>query len=235
MKTAHLEWIGKRRIHRRMQQGLLAVLLVLALLGAAAALETGLQAAPAGPKDSQLVDLSRIAPHIRLDIRYATTQNFTRTRLYSQARCLLRSPVAQKLANVQKDLETKGLGLKVYDCYRPLSVQQQIWKIVPDERYVANPARGSRHNRGAAVDLALVDRHGKDLPMPTEFDDFTEKAWRNYTGGTARSRQNSLTLEQAMQKQGFVPLPTEWWHFDDANWQSFPIINLPLESVPVAK
>lgn len=245
MKTA-LEWIGKPRhilrhmsryLPRRIQQGLLAALLVLTLLGMTGALAASQLAATtaAATKDSQLVDIRRIAPRIRLDIRYATTQNFTRTRLYSQARCLLRSPVAQKLANVQKQLETQGLGLKVYDCYRPLSAQRQMWKILPDERYVGNPARGSRHNRGAAVDLALVDRQGKDLPMPTEFDDFTEKAWRDYTGGSARSRQNSRTLELAMQKQGFIPLPTEWWHFDGANWQNFPVIDLPLESVPIAK
>jgi zinc D-Ala-D-Ala dipeptidase len=189
----------------------------------------------ATPPASQLVDLRRVAPSIRLDIRYATTQNFTHIQLYSQPRCLLRATVAQQLAKVQMDLTKQGLRLKVYDCYRPLSVQRQMWKLVPDERYVANPANGSRHNRGAAVDLTLVDRQGHELPMPTTFDDFTERAWRSYAGGSERSRQNSRTLERAMQRRGFAPLPTEWWHFDGPGWENFPVIDLPLESVDLAK
>jgi zinc D-Ala-D-Ala dipeptidase len=183
------------------------------------------------PDKTKLVDLRQVDPRIRLDIRYATTNNFTHSQLYPQARCILHGSIAQALSQVQTDLAAQGLGLKVYDCYRPLAVQSQMWNRVLDERYVAPPSRGSRHNRGAAVDITLVDRTGKELPMPTDFDDFTEQAWRDSTGGPAGARHNSQTLELAMVKQGFVPLPTEWWHFDGAGWDQFPLMDIPFESV----
>lgn len=169
------------------------------------------------------VDIRSINPRIALDIRYATTNNFVKQKLYSQARCILRASVAQQLSQVQTDLEKQGLGLKVYDCYRPLSVQKRLWEIVPDERYVANPANGSRHNRGAAVDLTLIDHNGKELPMPTEFDDFTERASRTYTNLSAQVLENRQLLENAMVRAGFIPLSTEWWHFDGKGWQNFSI------------
>ncbi len=129
----------------------------------------------------KLVDIKSVNLNIRHDIRYATNNNFLKKKIYSVPRCLLRSDVAQRLSRVQQDLEQMGLGLKVYDCYRPLSVTRQMWEILPDTRYVANPAKGSRHNRGAAVDLTLVDLHtGAELEMPTAFDDFTDKAARDY-------------------------------------------------------
>jgi zinc D-Ala-D-Ala dipeptidase len=174
--------------------------------------------------DSDLVDIQKINPAIRLDMRYATANNFTRQQVYDSANCLLRSGTAQKLSEVQQELEKSRLGLKVYDCYRPLSVQRKFWALMPDERYVANPAKGSRHNRGAAVDLTLVDSTGKELPMPTAFDDFTEKAHRDYAQLPAEILKNRVFLEQAMSRHGFTGLPTEWWHFDDAGWQSYSIV-----------
>lgn len=181
------------------------------------------------------IDILSVNPRIALDIRYATNNNFTKRKLYRQPRCILRAPVAQALSKVQTDLETQGLGLKVFDCYRPLSVQKMLWKIVPDERYVANPARGSRHNRGAAVDLTLVDRAGKELPMPTGFDDFTERASRSYMELPADVIQNRKTLETAMVKAGFVPLPTEWWHFDGKDWQKYPVRDISFDAIPQPK
>ncbi len=183
---------------------------------------------------NQLVDLGQVDQRIRQDIRYATTHNFTHTQLYPQSRCILHGAIAQALSQVQTDLAAQGLGLKVYDCYRPLAVQRQMWNQVPDERYVANPARGSRHNRGAAVNITLVDRDGREMPMPTDFDDFTEQAWRNSTGGPEGARHNSQILELAMVKHGFAPLPTEWWHFDGAGWEQFPVIDIPFEAVDSA-
>ncbi|MBD2038914.1 M15 family metallopeptidase [Leptolyngbya sp. FACHB-321] len=180
---------------------------------------------------AQLVDLRSVNPAIRLDLRYATTHNFMRRRLYKQPRCLLRAIVAEQLAAVQKDLEADGLGLKMYDCYRPLSVQKQMWKLVPDDRYVANPATGSRHNRGSAVDVTLVDRTGNELTMPTGFDDFTEQAATNYNGASAQAKQNRQRLKDAMTKHGFIPLQTEWWHFDAAKWAQFPVLDVPVEAV----
>jgi len=184
------------------------------------------------PNWARLVDIRTVNPNIRLDIRYATANNFLKRKLYSTAKCALRSSVAQKLALVQTDLEKIGLGLKVYDCYRPLSVTKQMWEFLPDPNYVANPTRGSRHNRGAAVDLTLVDRTGKELEMPTPFDDFTTKAHRDYAGGSAQSRKNRQLLEDAMKKQGFIGITTEWWHFDSEDWQKFAILDVSLGAIP---
>ncbi|XGV98864.1 MAG: M15 family metallopeptidase [Leptolyngbya sp. BL-A-14] len=178
---------------------------------------------------AQLVDLHVINAGIRLDIRYATANNFLHRPLYKQPRCLLRAIVAERLSQVQSDLEAEGLGLKVYDCYRPLSVQKQMWKLVPDNRFVADPATGSRHNRGSAVDVTLVDRLGNELMMPTVFDDFSERAATDYNGASPLAKQNRQRLKDAMLKHGFTPLQTEWWHFDAANWAQFPVLDIPLE------
>lgn len=178
------------------------------------------------------VDIRSINPKIALDIRYATTNNFTKRKLYRSARCILRDSVARQLSQVQTELQSQGLGLKVYDCYRPLSVQKLMWKLVPDERFVANPARGSRHNRGAAVDLTLVDSTGKELEMPTGFDDFTERAYRNAKNVSSQARTNSQKLEAAMTKYGFIPLPTEWWHYDSEDWQQFSVRDISFDAIP---
>ncbi len=180
---------------------------------------------------ARLVDVHRVSPNIRLDIRYATVNNFTKVQLYQQPRCILRSAIAQQLAQVQADLEKDGFGLKVFDCYRPLSVQRKMWELCPDGRYVANPARGSRHNRGAAVDLTLVDRQGREVVMPTDFDDFTEQAWRTSKDSSAEAQENSQRLERAMVKRGFVPLETEWWHYDGPGWEQFPLIDTPFAAI----
>lgn len=175
-----------------------------------------------------LVDVLTVAPRLRLDIRYATAHNFTRHRLYARARCLLQAPVAARLAAVQRELEARGLGLLVFDCYRPRSVQRRMWQLVPDERYVSDPAKGSRHNRGAAVDLTLTDARGRPLPMPSPYDDFTPRAHRDFAGGTPEQRRNRALLEAAMTRHGFLPLPTEWWHFDAPDWATYPLVDDPL-------
>lgn len=180
----------------------------------------------------EFVDIRSINSRIALDIRYATSNNFTGQKLYAQARCLLRPSTAEKLSQVQIELESQGLGLSVYDCYRPLSVQKMLWKIVSDERYVANPAKGSRHNRGAAVDLTLITQTGKVVEMPTQFDDFTERAHRDYDKISPTARKNRRILEVVMRKHGFVPLRTEWWHFDEQGWNQYPIADIPFESIP---
>jgi D-alanyl-D-alanine dipeptidase len=163
-------------------------------------------------------------------MRYATANNFLRQPVYGQARCLLRRSVAQQLARVQADLEARGLGLKLYDCYRPLSVQRQMWAIMPDARYVADPANGSRHNRGAAVDVTLVDRAtGRELEMPTDFDDFTDRAHFDYPAVSAAAKANRQELRAALERRGFTALATEWWHFDAPNWSRYGLLNIPLE------
>ena len=175
-----------------------------------------------------LVDVLTVVPRLRLDVRYATAHNFTHHTLYAHARCLLQAPVAARLAEVDRELAARGLGLLVFDCYRPLSVQRRMWQLVPDERYVSDPAKGSRHNRGAAIDLTLVDAHGRPLPMPSAYDEFTPRAHRDYPGGTAVQRRDRALLEQVMTRHGFLPLPTEWWHFDSPDWPTYPLLDDPL-------
>jgi zinc D-Ala-D-Ala dipeptidase len=183
-------------------------------------------------KTAQLVDIRGVNPKIALDMRYATTNNFLKRKVYAQARCLLRASAADRLSKVQNDLAKQGLGLKLYDCYRPLSVQKQMWKIKPDSRFVANPDRGSRHNRGSAVDLTLIQlKTQKELPMPSGFDEFTERAYLDYPGGSAESRRNREILQQVMKKQGFLSIDSEWWHFDDPNWQQYRLMDTPLEQI----
>ncbi len=173
-----------------------------------------------------LVDIQKINPSIRLDIRYATTNNFTQRKVYSHAKCYVRAHVAKKLDAVQKELESMDLGLVVFDGYRPLDVQKLFWQLVPDPRYVAPPTEGSHHNYGCAVDCSLVKKDGTPLPMGTDFDDFTEKAHRNFTDLGADVIKNRKLLEEIMVKHGFLPMPYEWWHFDDADWKKYKILNV---------
>lgn len=181
--------------------------------------------------DAKLVDIQSVSKNIVVDIRYATSNNFLKRKVYSEARCILRYGVAKKLAKVQEDLAKNQLGLKVYDCYRPLSVQKLMWLFKPDDRFVANPAQGSRHNRGAAVDLTLVDSNGKELEMPSDFDSFTPASHRNYSGASIQALLNRQLLDSAMQKQGFFGLSTEWWHFDASGWKNFPVMDVPFNQV----
>ena len=185
--------------------------------------------------DTVLVDALDVDSTLVLDIRYATPRNFTGRALYPVARCLLRPDVAARLARVQERLRAEGLGLAVFDCYRPLSIQRALWDLVPDERYVANPAKGSRHNRAAAVDLTLVDAAGAQLPMPSEYDEFTPRSHRDYTGGEEAARANRERLERAMADEGFVGLPTEWWHFDAPGWERYPVLDVPLTVLPAER
>ena len=215
---------------RRLVRWLLAALVATALLAPAVPAK-----AQATPAKAGLVDITTIAPDIKLDIRYATPGNFAHVAVYPAPRCFLRADVAKRLATVQADLKAQGLGLKVYDCYRPFSIQKKFWALVPNEDWVAKPvekdgkpASGSKHNRGAAVDLTLVDAAGQELPMPSGFDDFTEKARRDYTGGDPAARANAKRLEAAMAKAGFDPLPSEWWHFDGPGWQGYELLDVPL-------
>jgi len=182
-----------------------------------------------------LVDIPTVSQKIAVDIRYSTENNFTKRKVYPVNKCYLRKSAAMRLASVQKELEKMNLGLKVWDCYRPLSVQRAFWAIMPDERYVANPAKGSRHNRASAVDVTIVDSSGAEALMPTEYDDFSEKAHRSYKELPENARSNSELLERMMKKEGFIPLPTEWWHFDDKEWERFDIMDVPFERLATGR
>lgn len=164
-------------------------------------------------RDDDLIDVTTVLPDAVLDLRYATADNFTGKPLYPVARCKLRRAVAARLVKAAQVLRAQDRRLLLWDCYRPSSIQYELWKRVPDPRYVADPKVGSKHGRGAAVDVALVDKAGKPVPLPTRFDDFTEAAHRDHAlagdpGAEARR------LEAAMTDAGFLPMPTEWWHFD---------------------
>jgi D-alanyl-D-alanine dipeptidase len=182
-------------------------------------------------KVDDLVDIKEINPHIIVDMKYAAEDNFVKTKLYDSNTCFLRRSTASKLDTVQRKLEGMNLGLKVWDCYRPLAVQKILWAILPNERYVANPEKGSRHNRASAVDVTLVDLQGNELQMPTGFDDFSPRAHRQYQDIPEGVFRNRRLLEGMMKKAGFIPLPEEWWHYDDEKWMEFDILNVPFEKL----
>jgi D-alanyl-D-alanine dipeptidase len=185
---------------------------------------------PSG-KAADLVDLKEVNPRIVVDMKYASEDNFANKKLYDSNTCFLRKSTAVKLDAIQKKLERMNLGLKVWDCYRPLAVQRILWAILPDERYVANPEKGSRHNRGSAVDVTLVDSRGKELQMPTGFDDFSPRAGLHYQALPDQAIRNRELLKGLMEKAGFIPLPEEWWHYDDEKWMQFDTMDIPFQDL----
>jgi beta-N-acetylhexosaminidase/D-alanyl-D-alanine dipeptidase len=192
---------------------------------------------------ADLVDVRDVASGVTLDLRYATPENFTGVVVYPAARCLLRRSVAEALARVQARLAAAGYGLRVWDCYRPFAVQERFWALVPDERYVArpvrspdgNPLKGSKHSRGAAVDVTLVDAGGRPVPMPTGFDDFGAAAHRGSGAGGAEAQANAQRLSEAMVAEGFEPFPTEWWHFDARGWRTYELLDVPFDAIPAGR
>ncbi|MCC6487252.1 MAG: D-alanyl-D-alanine dipeptidase [Candidatus Hydrogenedentes bacterium] len=180
---------------------------------------------------ADLVELVDVIPDIQLDIKYATSDNFTGKVVYPEARCFLVRDAAEALANVQADLHPLGYRLKVFDGYRPLSVQRIFWSILPDPAYVADPAKGSRHNRGYAVDLTLTDLQGKEVAMPSGYDDFSERAHRDYLALPAEAIGHRAILEQVMVRHGFIPFATEWWHFDFKGYEDKPNLDVPFDKL----
>ena len=176
-----------------------------------------------------LVNITELDSTIIVDLKYATAENFLGDTLYTANICLLRRDVAERLVKVQKDLRKQGLGLKIWDGYRPLSVQKKMWKKLPDHRYVADPAKGSNHNRGAAVDVTLVDLKGNELKMPTAFDDFSEKAASDYPYTSPEAIKNRKILQEAMKRHGFQPISSEWWHFNDKDIKKYSVLDIPLD------
>lgn len=183
-----------------------------------------------GTIEHDLVNVNTISPRPLLEVRYATPYNFTGQVLYPEPSVYVHRNVAAALQKVQTELAAEGLGLKIYDGYRPFSVQVLMWKAVPDERYVSNPTKSKgKHTRGTAVDVTLVDRMGNELPMPTPFDDFTSLAHRLNSGSwRPEARKNSHKLEALMKKHGFVPFPFEWWHYDYQDWESHPPLDISI-------
>ena len=182
--------------------------------------------------EKTLVDVERAVPGVVIDVRYATANNFVHTPLYPVAKVFLRVPAARALRDVQQDLAGEGLGLKVFDGYRPYSITERMWEPIRNPDFVADPAQGSRHNRGAAVDLTLVDLRTKsELAMPTPYDDFTSRARQDFTDLPPEVIANRARLREVMMRHGFDPLPSEWWHFDFRGWRKFELMDLPLQEL----
>lgn len=175
---------------------------------------------------SELVDIQSFIPNIQVDLKYATADNFTGQIIYDFHCCLLIKETALNLREVQSELESMGLGLKVWDGFRPTAAQWKFWELILDERYVSDPRKGGRHTRGTAVDLTLITKEGQELLMPSDFDDFSVKAHRDYSEASPEAIQNRELLQKVMERHGFEGLPTEWWHFDLIGWQNYPPIEL---------
>jgi D-alanyl-D-alanine dipeptidase len=176
---------------------------------------------------ADFVDVGTVIPDAVIDMRYATKDNFTGEVLYPKAVCKLRRAVAERLAKAAKALRARDRRLVIWDCYRPASIQKELWKRVPDPRYVADPKDGSRHGRGAAVDVGVVAKDGKPVTLPTAFDDFSKAAHRAQALAGDRGIE-AKRLETAMTDAGFVGLPTEWWHFDASDSAKYPLSDEPL-------
>jgi len=186
----------------------------------------------ASDPNQEIVSLGKFIPGIRLDIRYATSNNIMHRPVYRMAAAFLRLLAAKALKDIQQQLKPMGYGLKIYDGYRPYRVTVDFYEAYHDSNFVASPYTGSRHNRGCAVDLTLIDlKTGKELEMPTPYDAFTKEASATWPGITGEARKNRKLLQDVMLQHGFVIYPSEWWHFDFGDWKKYPILNLTFEQL----
>jgi len=191
-------------------------------------------ASDSGAAAADLVDVAALDGTIRLDVRYATAENFLGQPVYASARAFLQRPAAAALVRAHRALADSGYGLLIHDAYRPWHITWVFWHATPDSLrdFVADPAQGSRHNRGAAVDLTLYDlTTGRPVTMPSGYDEFSARAYPDYAGGTAQQRRLRDLLRWAMEREGFQVYQFEWWHFDFTGWERFPILDVPLEDL----
>jgi D-alanyl-D-alanine dipeptidase len=187
---------------------------------------------------SELVDLTTLDPRIKLDIRYATSNDFLSTPVYSSARAFLQRPAAEALLRAHRELLGQGYGIIVFDAYRPWYVTKIFWDATPPDKheFVADPAQGSRHNRGCAADISLYDlKTGREVEMTGVYDEMSKRSYPSYTGGTHEQRARRDLLRRAMEKQGFTVFPSEWWHFDYRDWKEYGIQNVPFEQIGSAR
>ncbi len=185
-------------------------------------------------RKSDLVDLAKLDSTFIFDIRYATSNNFVGTILYSQAKAFLQRPAALALTRVHMRLKAHGYGLIVYDAYRPWHVTWIFWQVTPDvdKIFLADPAEGSKHNRGAAVDVGMYSLATKEpLEFPSSFDEMTPRSFSDYEGGTKEQNHHRKVLREAMEQEGFTVHPKEWWHFDYQDWQQYAIQNVSFEEL----
>jgi D-alanyl-D-alanine dipeptidase len=185
-------------------------------------------------RKSDLVELTKLDPTIKLDIRYATTNNFLGTVFYSEPRAFIQRPAAEAVVRANQKLRKLGYGLLIHDAYRPWFITKVFWDATPVDKhiFVADPSQGSRHNRGCAVDLTLFDlKTGKPVDMVSTYDETTDRAYPDYPGGTSLQRWHRKLLRDAMESEGFTVYEAEWWHFDYKDWQHYPIGNTTFEKL----
>lgn len=185
--------------------------------------------------EKELIDLEKFIPGIVLDIRYATTNNFTGEKIYNLAKAYARKPVAEGLKRAQAELAKQGLGIKIFDAYRPYSATVKFYEVYKDTTYVASPYRGSRHNRGCAIDMTIINlKTGEELTMPTGYDSFKKEAWPSTPVKHPLIRKNRQLIIDTMQKQGFKVNSSEWWHFDFIGYQKFEVMDIDFEKLEVS-
>lgn len=185
-------------------------------------------------READLVELIKFDDTIKLDIRYARTDNFVGKIVYPEARAFLQRPAAEAVVRVHKKLKEQGLGLVIFDGYRPWRITKLFWEVTPEDKrkFVANPEKGSKHNRGCAIDLSIYDlKTGKLLDMPSDFDEFTERASPDYKGGTPEQTKNRELLRRMMEAEGFTVNANEWWHFDYKDWEKYAIYDVAFSEV----
>ncbi|WP_316735566.1 M15 family metallopeptidase [Pedobacter aquatilis] len=182
--------------------------------------------------DNELVEIKKAIPNIKLDIRYATKNNFMQQVMYKQARAFARKPVVESIKKVQAELNKKGLGLKIFDGYRPYKITVEFYKKASDKNFVANPAKGSKHNRGCALDLTIINlKTGKEVEMATPYDSFSKAASANYEPVSELVRKNREYLIAVMKKNKLNVLDNEWWHYDFQGWEQYDIMDIPFQKL----
>jgi D-alanyl-D-alanine dipeptidase len=185
---------------------------------------------------NELINLEKFIPGVKLDIRYATTNNFTKEKVYNLSRTYARKPVAESLKEAQADFKKLGYGIKIFDAYRPYAATVKFYEVYHDTTYVASPYRGSRHNRGCAIDMTIFDlKTGEDLPMPTEYDSFRKEAWPSTPVSDPIIKKNRDLIISVMRKHGFKVNGSEWWHFDFIGWQKFDVLDISFEELENSK
>jgi D-alanyl-D-alanine dipeptidase len=189
-------------------------------------------------READLIELVKLDKTIKLDIRYARADNFVGRAVYTEARAFLQKPAAEALVHVHKKLKKFGLGLMIFDGYRPWSITKLFWEVTPEDKrkFVANPQTGSRHNRGCAVDLSIYDLKTKKLvDMPSDFDEFTKRASPDYKGGSEIQTKNRNLLRKLMEAESFTVNKNEWWHFDYKDWQDYAIYDIAFSKIKAEK
>ena len=212
----------------------LAALALIAVWPLAAQTPVGPPKDPKATRKADLVELVKLDPTIKLDIRYATTNNFLGKVVYPEARAFLQRPAAEAVVAAHRDLAAHGYGLLIHDGYRPWSITKLFWDMTSGSQrdFVANPAQGSKHNRGCAVDLTMYDLvSGEAVQMPGAYDEMTERSSPDYSGGTVAERARRDLLRRTMERHGFTVEPNEWWHFNYKDWALYPILDIPFSAI----